>query len=76
MKTGTGSNEYKTDKERIAVQTLDLFTKIFCIKDNEEELEFECGNCEFNQLDDTCLVKKFAHKRAPEYKDFGSMGDL
>lgn len=72
----TGSNAYRTKKEWLAVQTLDLFTKIFCIKENEEDLEFECKNCEFQLSDGTCLVKKFASKHAPEYRNFGSMGEL
>lgn len=72
----TGSNAYRTKKEWLSVQTLDLFTKIFCIKENEEDLEFECKNCEFQLSDGICLVKKFANKRVPEYRNFGSMGEL
>ena len=70
------SNAYRTNKEWLSVQALDLFTKIFCIKENKEDLEFECKNCEFQLADGTCLAKKFAHKHAPEYRDFGSMGEL
>ena len=71
-----GSNVYRTKKERLAVQALDLFTKTFCIKENEDDLEFECKNCEFQLTDGTCLVKKFASKHVPEYRNFGSMGEL
>ena len=72
----TGSNAYRTKKEWLSVQALDLFTKIFCIKENEKDLEFECKNCEFQLADGICLVKKFANKHAPEYRNFGSMGKL
>ena len=70
------SNGYATKKNWLAVQALDLFTKIFCIKENEEDLEFECENCEFQNSDGTCSVKKFAGKHCPEYRNFGSMGEL
>lgn len=72
----TGSNAYRTKKEWLSVQVLDLFTKIFCIKENEEDLDFECENCEFQLSDGTCLVKKFANRHVPEYRNFGSMGEL
>ena len=71
-----GSSAFKTDKHFLAVQALDLFTKIFCIKDNEDDLEFECKNCEFHQENGYCRVKMFASRVCPEYKDFGSMGSL
>ena len=75
-KIDKGSNAYRTKKEWLAVQSLDLFTKIFCIKGNEDDLEFECKSCEFQKSDGTCLVKVFAGKRVPEYRNFGSMGEL
>lgn len=66
---------FKTDKNLLAVMALDMFTKIFCIKD-EEDLDFECKNCEFYSNDKSCAVKMFARSKAPTYRDFGSMGDL
>ena len=69
-------NEYMADKEELAVRTLDLFTKIWCIKSNEDDLEFECEECDFYKDDGTCILKLFKGHHRPDYRDFGSMGDL
>lgn len=60
-----------------AVMALDLFTKLYC-KDNTvvDDLVFRCSECEFEAQDKRCLVKVMAHKLAPNYREFGSMGDL
>lgn len=74
------------DKEEIAksVILLDLFTKIFCRYSNDYErfgdLKFRCEECPFQHDTDNvkgvCLVKDFKNKFSPDYRDFGSMGDL
>lgn len=71
------------DKEEISksVVLLDLFTKIFCrcIRNNYERFEhlkFRCGECPFCKENGECLVKIFKNKYAPDYRNFGSMGDL
>ena len=62
---------------KLAVQILDIFTKIWCIdRRAEDDLEFLCKECPFETLEGRCLVKAFKCKFYPEYKDFGSMGDL
>lgn len=61
-----------------AVELLDLFTKEFCRdKSVKDDLVFRCEECPF-EINDSgqCLVKIFKCKFCPEYKDFGSMGDL
>ena len=60
-----------------AVEALDKFTKIYC-RDNsvKDDLVFRCKQCEFEMLNGKCLVKVMAYKLCPDYKDFGSMGDL
>ena len=60
-----------------SVMALDLFTKLYC-KDNTviDDLVFRCSECEFEAQDKRCLVKVMAHKLSPNYKEFGSMGDL
>ena len=65
-----------TNDEHKAVEILDQFTKAFCIDATAgDELEFRCKECSF--ADNTkCRVKMFKCKFAPDYKDFGSMGDL
>ena len=65
------------DWKHKSAQALDLFTKCFC-RDKEErnDLVFRCNQCEFEMSDDTCLVKKMARALCPDYRDFGSMGDL
>lgn len=70
------------DKEEIAksVVLLDLFTKTFCRYRNDYErfndLKFRCKECPFGQDDGKCMAKEFKNKFAPDYRDFGSMGDL
>lgn len=73
------SNQDKRDEKK-AVHLLDLFCKTFCRYSNDYErfgdLKFRCEECLFSQQDGTCLAKKFKIKYDPDYKDFGSMGDL
>lgn len=70
------------DKREIAksVVLLDLFTKTFCRYANDDErfydLKFRCEECPFTTEKHHCLVKAFKNKFAPDYRDFGSMGDL
>lgn len=74
------------DKEEIAksVVLLDLFTKTFCRYRNDYErfndLKFRCEDCPFQNDTEKekglCMVKQFKCKFAPNYEDFGSMGDL
>lgn len=72
----------KRDKEDIkkAVFLLDLFTKNYCRYRNDyerfDDLKFRCNECPFEQSDGKCLCKTFKNKYAPEYRDFGSTGDL
>lgn len=62
---------------RQATIHLDLFTKTYCRdKTVLDDLVFRCKECEFELPDGTCLVKKMARRLSPDYKDFGSMGDL
>lgn len=69
------------DKADIAksVALLDLFMKTFCRYTNDydrfDDLKFRCEECPFEK-GDFCLCKKFRSKFAPDYKDFGCMGDL
>ena len=62
---------------RQAVMALDMFTKIFC-RDYavQDDLAFRCNQCEFEMSNGKCLAKVMARKICPDYKDFGSMGDL
>lgn len=70
------------DKKEIskAVVLLDLFTKIYCRYRNDydrfDDLKFRCDECPFKKENNACLVKIFAKKYEPDYRDFGSMGDL
>ena len=60
-----------------AVRLLDLFTKEFCRdKSVTDDLMFRCDECPFEVEGGICLVKEFKCKFYPEYKEFGSMGDL
>lgn len=70
--------EYRESNNKMAVQLLDIFTKIWCIDTRvHDDLEFMCKECPFEVKDNGhCLVKEFKCKFYPEYKDFGSMGDL
>ena len=68
---------YLEPNKKMAVQLLDIFTKIWCIDTRvKHSLEFMCKECPFETEDGKCLAKTFKHKFYPEYKDFGSMGDL
>jgi len=63
--------------EHKAVELLDLFTKSFCIdRSVKDDLAFRCSECPFETKDRICLCKVFKHKFCPDYKEFGSMGDL
>lgn len=70
------------DKEEVAksVMLLDLFAKTFCRYRNDYErfgdLTFRCKECPFQREDGSCMIKEFKCKYAPDYIDFGSMGDL
>ena len=67
------------EKEKFfAVTHLDRFTKLFCRdKTIIDELKFICDKCDFLNIDGvTCNIKVMAHKLCPDYKEFGSMGDL
>ena len=60
-----------------AVELLDLFTKEFCRDESViDDLVFRCKECPFRLKDGKCQVKIFKRKFCPDYKDFGSMGDL
>lgn len=70
------SGRIKNDVRK-AVTILDDFTKAFCIDaEVADDLVFRCKECPFQELDGKCKVKEFKQKFAPDYKDFGSMGDL
>jgi hypothetical protein len=70
------------DSEEIqkSVHLLDLFTKTFCRYSNDyerfDDLKFRCDECPFQKENGDCLCKIFKNKYVPDYKDFGSMGDL
>ena len=72
----------KIDDEEVAksVVLLDMFAKTFCRYRNDyqrfDDLKFRCEDCPFQTDKGECLAKIFKNKFAPEYKDFGSMGDL
>ena len=60
-----------------AVKGLDDFTKAFCRDDSvKDDLVFRCKQCEFEMPDGRCFVKVVAREICPDYKNFGSMGDL
>ena len=66
------------DVKKMAVKALDVFSKIYCRdKTEKNDLEFRCKECPFeDRLTGKCSVKAFWKNNCPEYKDFGSMGDL
>lgn len=69
------------DKEEISksVILLDMFTKTYCRYLNDYErfgdLMFRCNECPFSNKGN-CLIKEFKCKYAPDYRDFGAMGDI
>ena len=68
---------YREPNNKMAVQLLDVFTKIWCIdKRVKDDLAFMCKECPFELVDGKCAAKIFKHKFYPEYSDFGAMGDL
>ena len=75
-------NWTEVDKSDIAksVILLDLFTKIFCRYSNDyerfDDLQFRCDECPFQKSDGNCICKEFKSQYAPDYKNFGCMGDL
>lgn len=70
------SGRLKNDEHK-AVEILDQFTKAFCIDaEVEDDLVFRCRECPFSTENGKCLAKIFRSKFCPDYKDFGSMGDL
>lgn len=63
--------------EHKAVEILHEFTKAFCIDVEKEDLTFRCKECPFeNHSNGTCAVKKFKRVYAPDFKNFGAIGDL
>lgn len=74
-----GDEAYKQEMTK-SVMLLDLFTKNYCRYQNDYErfgdLKFRCDECPFQKENGACLVKSFKNKYAPDYRDFGSMGDL
>ena len=69
------------DKQEItkSVLLLDVFTKTYCRYQNDyerfDDLKFRCDECPFLKENKDCSVKLFKNKYAPDYRDFGSMGD-
>ena len=76
------TNWDEVDKQEIAksVVLLDVFTKTYCRYPNDydrfNDLKFRCDECPFGKSNGDCACKEFKNKYAPNYKDFGSMGDL
>jgi hypothetical protein len=76
------TNWDEVDKQEItkSVVLLDVFTKTYCRYQNDyerfDDLKFRCDECPFQKENGKCLVKLFKIKYAPDYRDFGSMGDL
>lgn len=72
----------KIDEQCInnAVTLLDMFTKSYCRYAQDymrfDDLKFRCDECPFMDKKGECQVKKFKAKYAPDYIEFGSMGDL
>jgi len=62
-----------------SIMLLDLFAKTFCRYKNDYErfgdLKFRCRECPFQMDNGKCKVKEFKCKYAPDYKNFGNMGD-
>ena len=75
---GTTKDATSDAISRQAVKYLDLFTKTYCRDESAtDDLVFRCSDCEFElRPSGKCLVKCMARKLCPDYKDFGSMGDL
>lgn len=77
MTKGQRYSNREENNEHEAVRILDLFTKSFCIDATaKDDLIFRCNECPFETTESKCLCKVFKIKFAPDYKDFGSMGDL
>ena len=76
-------NIEELDREDIlkAVHLLDIFTKTYCRYRNDyerfDDLKFRCKECPFEVKENGyCLCKLFKNQYAPDYKEFGCMGDL
>lgn len=69
--------EMQNTDVKAAVMALDVFCHIWC-RDYSitDDLAFNCDRCNFKQANGVCLVKSFKCDKAPNYKDFGCMGDL
>lgn len=76
----TNYEEIDNNDVRQSVRFLDLFTKTFCRYQDDyerfDDLKFRCDECPFQKKNGDCRVKIFKNKYYPDYKDFGSMGDL
>ena len=76
----TNYDEIDRDEIKKSVHLLDLFTKTFCRYVNDygrfDDLKFRCDECPFQRKNGNCRVKEFQGKYYPDYKGFGSMGDL
>ena len=76
----TNYEEIDNNEIQRSVRFLDLFTKTFCRYPYDYErfadLKFRCDECPFLLANGDCQVKKVKNKYFPDYKDFGSMGDL
>lgn len=59
-------------KARLATQVLDVFTKVWCVRDGAGP-KFECKGCPFRNVDGKCRVRMFWRNLCPDYKDFGAM---
>ena len=73
-------NELDKQDIRNAVAYLDAFSKTFCRFSYDynrfDDLKFRCEECPFQDKDEKCFIKLFKNQYAPDYIDFGSMGDL
>lgn len=76
MKEFIGRNEDNLDK---AIESLDQFTKNWCMncKETEEtnELVFRCDECNFSSKMGFCAIKTFVLDKTGDVPlDFGAMG--
>lgn len=79
MNSGKLYTRGNKDDIQQAVKSLDEFTHNFCMNcaetERQNDLIFRCAECPM-QIDEKCILKQFKNKFAPEYKNFGCMGDL
>lgn len=64
---GLAANNLKT-----CVMALDIFCKSWCIKQTDDDLVFNCSQCEFEAAG-RCEIKMFVSNKFPEYGSFGCM---